>query len=334
MLESYIVQLQVGEPLSVEQSYDCLMTIFEGDCSTAEIVTVLSEMAERGEAVSELVGFARAMREAALKVELPKPIIDLCGTGGTGKDRFNVSTTVAFIAAAMGIPVAKHGNRGSRKANGSFDFLEALGLEIILDVPTIERVFAETGLCFLFARSHHKAVAHVAEARKQFGKRSIFNLVGPLSNPANVTHQIIGTASHEVAEKLASALQQLGHDRAMVIVGGGGLDELSVSAENLILDVSQSGITEWTLDPAPMFPDVGTVTGGDAAENAQLFEEIFRIPQMDHPVMAMALLNAAAVAYCFGRSSSIEDGVASAREVVASGKVWEKFLQYKRLCRG
>ena len=178
LLSSYIKIIESGKDLNKEQGYSCLCKIFSGECSDSEIINLLSLFADKGESVSEIVGFATAMREHMIKVPLTSSSIDLCGTGGIGKDRFNVSTAASFVLAAAGVPVAKHGNYGSKKPNGSFNFLEALCMDFNQEVSVVQKLHQETNLCFLFARNYHPAMRYVAAARKKIARRTIFNILG------------------------------------------------------------------------------------------------------------------------------------------------------------
>ncbi len=331
MLDAYLDTLRQGADLSEEAANQCALSIFTGDCPHSELVEVLRLIHHKGESVSEIVGFARVMREKALRVALSKPAFDLCGTGGVGKPRFNVSTSAAFVLAAAGVPVAKHGNRGSKKANGSFDFLEALGVRFDFGAEKIPAVFDQTDLCFLFARNHHPAVRHAAAARQEVGSRTIFNLLGPLSNPAGVRHQVIGTPTAALAQKLAESLRKLGVEKALVIVGYDGLDELSAAGDSALFEVSADGVTQSVFTPE----SVGITRheqewpGADAAENAQLFTDIFSANDSAHPISETICLNAGASFYCFGKTETINDGFALAQEQIKSGAAWAKYVQYK-----
>ena len=208
---------------------------------------LLAAWAARGETAAEVAALVRLLREKSVRVELPAPAFDLCGTGGSGLTRYNVSTTVAFILAAAGVPVAKHGNVGSQRPNGSFDLLKELGVPFQLPPAALARLHAETGVCFLFARAHHPAVGAVARHRKAAGRRTIFNLAGPLANPAPTAAQLIGVAQPAQGPVLAGALAELGVARALVVQGHPGIDEWSVL-----------GPTRWWRPEAGRIAEVGT----------------------------------------------------------------------------
>lgn len=294
-------------------------SLFTGQHSDQEISDYLAELADRGETVEEIVQLARAMRERMIPVHLGCDAIDVCGTGGSGKDRFNVSTAAAFILASLGVPVAKHGNRGSKKANGSFDFLEALGVPFELSILEIEAQFKRTNRCFLFARQHHPAVGKVAAARKLVGRRTIFNLVGPLCNPASVSYQLIGCIDLRAAELMANAAQQLGTKRTWVVVGGDGLDELAVGTTSTVFDVTPSGIETREIQTTSVDGPVRDFS--NVIVNAALFKEILTGQHLDEPVVAHIVLNVAAALVIVGRVASIDEGQVMALQALKMGAV-------------
>lgn len=235
---------------------------------------LLAALAERGETGVEVAAVVRGLLERAARVDAGGDCLDLCGTGGSGLVRYNVSTTAAFALAGAGVRVAKHGNRGSVKPNGSFDLLDALGVPFALPPPALARLIAETGVGFLFARAMHPAVAAVAPYRKAAGRRTIFNLAGPLANPCRPSRQIIGVSSWRTAEVMADALSRLGAGRALVVLGDPGIDEISVSGRTRWIEVTASARREgsWSHPAGPV--DYATLPGGDAPDNARVFHEL------------------------------------------------------------
>ena len=333
ILAPYQAKCVAKEDMTEEESYRCLTHILRGKCEPDQILDILTALTNKGETVSEIVGFARAMRDHMVKVPLESPCIDLCGTGGSGKDRFNISTGVAFLLSALDIPVAKHGNRGSKAPNGSFDFLEALGIRFDLEVPQIQTIFKEMGLCFLFARTHHPAMRFVAPARKQLGCRTIFNCLGPLCNPAGVSHQLLGVSDSEIAHKLAHALQRLNTTKTMIVQGGDGLDELSLTSPSKAWDVTPDSINERMIDPT--FCETGSdndvkVTG-TAIENASLFLEILTKRQVTHPIARALALNAGAACMVYGAYETIEEGYHRSLRTISDGRALEALNRYKDL---
>ena len=304
--------LLVNHSLSEADAYACLEMIFSGKVRQDEIEYLLNQLSDRGETVDEIVGFSRAMRNRMIKVPLTfSRCLDLCGTGGSGKDRFNVSTATAFIVSAMGYPVAKHGNYGSRRPNGSFDFLDALKVSYDVPVDALVDQFNRTKLCFLLAKNFHPAMRFVAPSRKAVACRTIFNLLGPLCNPASVTHQVIGTTTVVIAEKLAVAVQRLGTTKTLIVVGGDGRDELSLDGENTIFEVTGTEcnceIKRWTWQFSESI-DISEY-GGDATQNARLFLSLIETKNSNHPIITYILANVGLALYCLGEAVSIDEGM-------------------------
>lgn len=326
-----ISKLKAGESLTESQAEECATSIVCGNASESDMELILTALADKGETVDEIVGFVRAMRKDMIRVPVKGEILDVCGTGGTGHVRFNVSTAASFILAAIGIPVAKHGNRGSSSANGSFDFLEALGVRFDLSPFQSAQLLAEQNLCFLFARQYHLGVKHAANVRKKMGRRSIFNLVGPLSNPAGATHQVIGAPSLKLAEKLASAIQKLGCARAFVLVGAGGSDEVTIHDSTLLLIVSPNGIELSEIDPQTVGIDFKEAphVGGTSVENAKAFMAFLEEPSIETPLGALISLNAAVAVWCFGFAKNLEAAYEMVESTILSGELRDKFFNYK-----
>ena len=249
------------------------------------------------------------------------------------KNRFNVSTASAFVCASMGIKVAKHGNRGSKKANGSFDFLEALNIPFGQDISSLERLIREDHLCFIFARNHHPQLAKVAHARKTIGKQTIFNLIGPLCNPGQLNYQVIGTTSEDTAYMLAEAKQRLGTKKTMIVVGANGLDELSTTGPSTLLSVTDNSIDKTIINPTAFGFSIRSeseIEGQSAQENATLFTELLQTNNTEHPISELILLNSGLASYCIGHSESLEEGISNARTALSSGQTTEFFNTYKR----
>ncbi len=325
MLDDIIKKCRSGSDLTASEAQTCLEMIFKQDIDTQTIIALLQTLSQKGESVSEIIGFAKAMRAHGVAINLGSPVMDVCGTGGSGKNRFNVSTAASFILASAGIPIAKHGNKGSTKPNGSFDFLETLGIPIHSDIETIQTQFKKTQLAFLFARFFHPAMSKVAPARKEIPGRTIFNILGPLCNPASITHQLIGTTQPAQAKKIAEALLELGIKKAAVICGYDGLDELSLSGPSRLFEVGPNGISETVFDPKTCCdhtkdPEVS----GLVEDNVTLFREIFKKGQLQHPVAELTCLNAGAAFYVFGATASIAEGKKLAENHLASKLAWQK----------
>jgi anthranilate phosphoribosyltransferase len=240
--------------------------ILDGAAAHDEILDFLARSVERMGDPEALAAGARAMRARMLRVDAPEGAIDVCGTGGDGAHTLNISTAVAFVVAGAGVPVAKHGNRAMSSKSGAADVLEALGVKLTGDAPTLERALREANIAFLFAQNHHPALRHVAQARREFGKRTIFNLLGPLSNPAGVKRQLVGVFASEFVAPVANALELLGAERAFVVHGAGGVDEYSATGANFVAVLTTQGVRTIPADTSGAIDD--GLHGGDAHANA------------------------------------------------------------------
>lgn len=298
-------KLEAGE-LAPDEIDAAFAEIMDGLAHHDEIKRFLTLTIPRMSDPGWIAGGARALRERMLRVTAPEGAIDVCGTGGDGAHTLNISTAVAFVVAGCGVPVAKHGNRAMSSKSGAADVLEALGVKLTGDAPTLERALREAGVAFLFAQNHHPAMRHVALARRELGKRTIFNLLGPLSNPAGVSRQLVGVFSPDFLEPMAGALKALGAERAWVAHGAGGLDELSAQHRDAnsvaILDRGVITRVSATVD-AEVNPDI---RGGSAAENAEelraLLEGGGRRGHRD-----AVIINAAAALVVAGRAANVPD---------------------------
>jgi anthranilate phosphoribosyltransferase len=306
--------------LSAEQTAGVLAEIMAGNASEAEIAAVLIALRTKGETVDELVGLATTMRLLATPVAIDRDdLIDTAGTGG-GRPTFNVSTTAALIAAGAGCAVAKHGNRSATGLSGSADLLEALGVRIDLAPEAVGRCIQEAGFGFMFAPAHHGATRHVVPVRKELAVRTIFNFLGPLTNPAGATRQVIGVSDPAFLDTIAGALARLGASRALVVSSADGLDEMSTSGTTTVVEVDGARTTTYELAPE----DVGLrrgayedVAGGTPEHNAGVTRAIFAGEA--GPARDLAALNAGAAIYVAGRAESREAGVRTAEETLDSG---------------
>ena len=316
-----------GNSLIPSQAEAALEALLDVSTEDASRVAFLGALADKGESAEEIVGFAQAMMKRCVPVSLPHPGLDLCGTGGSGLERFNVSTTVAFVLAALGVPVCKHGNRGSKKGNGSFDLLEALGLPIDLDAKEQVKRFSEHGLCFLFARAHHPTVKAVGPARAELGRRTIFNLVGPLCNPSNTERQVLGVSDPELGPRMIEALKALGRKSAMVVWGEPGIDELSLSGKSRMWELKENKITETSITPEdvslPLIP-WDSLPAGDADHNATIFKEIL-LGEEAEGLRDVVALNTASALMVSGYEPDLKKGVQIALETLQSGKAQNLF---------
>jgi anthranilate phosphoribosyltransferase len=299
MLREVLRKAAAGETLTEGEAERALETIMEGTAPPAATAALLTAMRVRGESVSEIVGFARAMRRFAARVQAPEGVVDTCGTGGDAKGTINVSTAAAFVARGAGVVVAKHGNRAATSRAGSADVLEALGAEIELGPEQVSRCIKEAGVGFMFARTHHPAMKFVAPVRAELPFRTIFNLLGPLTNPAGARRQLVGVFGGEYVRPVAEALRSLGAEKALVVHGTDGMDEITVTDKTLVAEVGDAGIEEYEISPEDFglslhAPD--GLLGGDAHLNARILRDILSGTETG-ATRDVVLLNAGAAIY-------------------------------------
>jgi anthranilate phosphoribosyltransferase len=315
-----LVMAQAGQPLSADDTRRLFDAIFTGRLSEDEIVAYLSATADRKPTVDELVGAVTSMRHHMRVITAPPGAIDLCGTGGDGLGTLNISTAVSFVVAGAGVPVAKHGNRSASSRSGAADVLEALGVNINLAPEAATAVLQETGLVFLFAQTYHPAMKHVGSARKQIGRRTIFNLLGPLASPARVTRQLVGVFSADWLVPYAEALKALGSSRAFIVHGRDGLDEVSISDATQMAVLENGTVTSRELTPEDagfLRRPLADIRGGDAAHNAAALTRL--LDGETGPYRDIVLLNAGTALVVAGAAQDIKGGVAVAAEALDSG---------------
>lgn len=297
--------------------------IMSGQATDAQIGAYLIALRMKGEAVDEIAGSAEAMRAKALTIEAPGPmVVDTCGTGGDARNTFNISTTAAFVVAACGVTVAKHGNRSISSKSGSADVLKALGVNIDADASTVQVCLRKAGIGFLFAPRHHGAMRHALGPRKELGIRTIFNLLGPLTNPAGAPYQVVGVYDRVWTRPLARVLRQLGASRAMVVHGEDGLDEITNTAVTQVAELKEDQVVEsYPLSPEQFgMPraSLDDLRGGDAATNAAITREI--LAGVEGPRRDVILLNAGAALYVCGAASDLQVGVDMAAQAIDNGE--------------
>ncbi len=326
MFREYLQMIITGQQLDEEQMTQMITEVLSGNITDAQIGAMMAALATRGETYAELSGAATAMRRMAHRIQSPGSIVvDTCGTGGDGAKTFNISTTTAFVVAGCGVTVAKHGNRSVSSQCGSADLLEALGVKIDTDPEIVEEAIFETGIGFLFAPVYHSAMRHAARARTEIGLRSIFNMLGPLTNPAGANCQLLGVYAPELTEMFARALLQLGARQAMVVHGHDGLDEISVCATTRISELKEGLIKTYDLSPEQFFgrlAEPGALDGGDAAANAAITRDILAGSTGDK--RNVVVLNAAAALLCAGKATALPEGIQLAEEAIDSGAAIEK----------
>ena len=306
-------------PLSRESAGAAFDDILDGRIAAERTAAFLVALADRGETSIEIAAAARALRARMIPVEAPPGAIDVCGTGGDGHGTLNVSTAVALVVAATGVPVAKHGNRAASGRAGAADTLEALGLDLARAGATAEASLADIGLCFLFAAHHHPALARIAPIRRAIGRRTIFNLIGPLANPAGTARQLIGVARPDYVGLYAEALGQLGSEAALVVAGEEGLDELSCAGESRAVAVGALAFAARVVPEDAGLPrhPLSAIRGGDAAGNAAALRRL--LAGEAGAYRDAVLLNAAAALIVAGRATTLSDGARQAGEAIDSG---------------
>ncbi len=310
-----------GETLTENEAAEAFSLIMSGAATEAQIGALLMGLRVRGETVEEIAGAARALRARAVKVSAPEGAIDTCGTGGDAKGTHNISTCAAFVVAGAGVPVAKHGNRSISSRSGSADVLTALGVNIECGPDAIARSIEQCGLGFMFAPAHHAAMRHVGKVRTELGTRTIFNLLGPLANPAGVKYQVVGVFSEAWVEPIARVLALLGTERAWVVHGEDGLDELTTTGISHVAALDGGKVSTFKVSPKNAgLPEAkpDDLVGGDAAENAAALRAV--LEGKSGPLRDVVLFNAAAALLVAGKAQSLREGVALAAQSIDSGK--------------
>jgi anthranilate phosphoribosyltransferase len=332
---SLINRVEASTALTRGEAEALMEEILSGRMATPEIVRVLMALNRRTLEVQELAGFAQVMRKHATRVfadgeARPANMVDTCGTGGDGSKTFNISTAAAIVAAAAGARVAKHGNRAASSQSGSADVLEALGVRIDLPFERYGKAIREIGIGFLFAQAAHTATRHATPARKQIGVRTVFNLLGPLTNPAGAQAQVLGVFTMDVMDLVAATLAELGTERAFVVHGGGGLDEISLGGPTMVAEVRNGAARRFSLtpeefgvEPAPL----AAVRGGTAAENAELIRRI--LEGEAGPPRDIVVINAASALVAAGVSENFRDAADVARAAIDSGKARKTLAKLK-----
>jgi anthranilate phosphoribosyltransferase len=331
IVKKAIDQVVRGQDLTEGEAVQVMELIMEGQASPAQIAAFLTALRLKGETVEEITGFARVMRRKAIPIRCRRPVVvDTCGTGGDGTHTFNISTTVAFVVAGAGVAVAKHGNRSVSSRCGSADLLEALQVNVDLGPGQVEACLEELGIAFLFAPVLHGAMKHAAGPRREIGIRTVFNILGPLTNPAGAQAQVVGVYNAELAAKLGRVLAQLGTRRSFVVHGNGGLDEISLSGPAVVCEVYDGIVKEYYLDPADYgFPraPVDVLKGGLPEENAVLTLDI--LCGRPGPRRDVVLINAAFALMAAGVANSPGEGIAKAAQSIDEGKALAKLEQLR-----
>ncbi len=329
MLTQLLEKVVRHEDLTEDEAAAAMREVMEGRANATALGALLTGLVMKGERPSEIVGFARTMREHAVKLSAPvNDVFDTCGTGGDRSGTFNISTTAAIVIAACGVAVAKHGNRSVSSQCGSADVFEALGVNVAASPATIERALRETGIAFFFARTFHPAMKHAAQVRTDLGVRTAFNLLGPLTNPAGATRQLVGVPRPELTELLARSLMMLGSKRAWVVHGADGIDEISTTGYTKVSECRAGSVNTFYAHPSDFgIPksDPAALKGGDAAANAAIIRDVLagtRGPRRD-----VVLLNAGVGLFIAGRVETIKEGIEVAASAIDSGAARQRLQQ-------
>lgn len=328
MIRESIDTVVSGQSLSMEDASLVMREIMEGEATPAQLGAFLTALALKGETTQEIAGMAKVMREMALQVKVDGELIDTVGTGGDGKNTFNISTATAFVAAGAGLKVAKHGNRAASGSCGSADVLEALGVQIELSPEAVAQCVNEVGVGFMFAPAFHPAMRYAGPVRREIGIRTVFNILGPLTNPAGAQTQLLGVAFPELGGIMAEVLGFLGSHHAMIVHGHGGLDEISLSGDTSVWEVRGGEVEEWTLhveDTGLPETPIEAIRGGTKEENAATMRRVFQGEQ--GPVRDMVLLNSAGVLMVGHKAESIRKGVEMSAGIIDSGAALAKLDQ-------
>ncbi len=316
-----IAKVATGESLSEDEASEAFDIMMSGRATPSQIGGFLMSLRVRGETVPEIVGAVKVLRSKAVPVKAPAGSIDTCGTGGDAKGTYNISTATAFVVAGAGIPVAKHGNRSISSKSGSSDVLSALGVKLDITPETVSNCIENAGLGFMFAPAHHSAMKHVGPSRVELGTRTIFNLLGPLSNPANTKHQIIGVFDKKWIEPIAQVLKTLGSETVWVVHGSDGMDELTTTGVSYIAELKGGDIRTLEISPEDFNLKKATpsdLSGGEAEHNAQAIREL--LDGQEGPLKDIVLLNAGAAIYVAGKAETVQQGIDIAKSSISDGK--------------
>lgn len=331
MIKKAIIELNEKKDLSYDMAKEVMEQIMRGEASQVQIAAYLTALSMKGETIEEITASAQGMRSHAVRLLNDKDVLEIVGTGGDHSNSFNISTTSAIILAAAGVPVAKHGNRAASSKCGAADVLETLGVNINITPEKSKELLDKIGICFLFAQKYHMAMKHVAPVRKELSVRTIFNILGPLSNPAGASMQLMGVYDESLVEPLGEVLFRLGVKRGMVVYGKDGLDEISMSAPTKVCQIRDGWFKTYTINPEDYgfkLCDKSELVGGNPAENAEITLNILNGEQ--GPKTDAVVLNAAAALYIAKQDISLNEAIEQIKEVIAKKKAVEKLNEFIR----
>jgi len=327
MIREAINILVSGQSLTMEQAVEVMNEIMSGEATPAQFGAFVTALRLKGETVDEIAGMASVMREKAIRVQVSGPLVDTCGTGGDSSNSFNISTTAAFVVAGAGLKVAKHGNRSMSSQCGSADVMEALGVKIELGPEQVGECLEQVGMGFMFAPTFHPAMKYAAAPRREIGIRTVFNILGPLTNPARAQAQVIGVPNEELGEKIALALRRLDCKHALVVHGRNGMDEISITGKSLVWEVRNDleSVADYRVAPEDLgFERVGVdmIKGGTPQENAEILRRVLKGEKGPH--RDVVLMNAAAALVAADVAESLRRGAKLAAKAIDSGQALEK----------
>lgn len=330
MIKEAILKLSKKQDLTFEEAYEVMNEIMDGKTSQIQTSSYLTALAMKGETIDEITGSATGMRKHCVKLLHDMDVLEIVGTGGDGANSFNISTTASMVIAAAGVPVAKHGNRAASSKSGAADVLEALGVKITIPAERSTELLQKINICFLFAQNYHLAMKYVAPVRKELGIRTVFNILGPLTNPAGANMELMGVYEQELVEPLAQVMAKLGVKRGMVVFGQDKLDEISMSAPTSVCEVKDGWFLSYEITPEQFGYtrcSKEDLVGGTPAENAEITKAILNGTDRG-PKRQAVCLNAGAALYIAGKADTIEQGVRLAESVIDSGAALAKLEQF------
>ncbi|MDU7028982.1 anthranilate phosphoribosyltransferase [Robinsoniella peoriensis] len=330
MIKEAINKVMNGNNLTYDESKAVMEEMMDGTATQAQMGGFLTALRMQGETIEEITAFATVMREKGIKLKPEREVIDIVGTGGDEVGTFNISTTASFVVAAGGVPVAKHGNRSVSSKCGAADVLENLGANVSLSVEQNEEILKKTGMCFMFAQVYHSSMKYAAPVRKELGARTVFNILGPLSNPAAATMQLLGVYDRKLAEPLAQVLSNLGVTRGVVVCGNDGLDEITLTGETVVYEIRFGEITSYSIAPEQFGLnrcELSDLVGGDPKENAKITEDILSGKERGAK-RDVILMNAGMSLYLGTDDITLADGIKMAADLIDSGKAYAKMAEF------
>lgn len=336
MIQEAIHKVINRQDLSYDEAVQTMKEIMTGEASQIQMAAFLTALRMKGETITEITACAEGMRSVGTHLQPDKEVLEIVGTGGDEVGTFNISTTSAFVIAAAGIPVAKHGNRSVSSKSGAADLLEKLGVNLMLEVDAAKKVLEDTGMVFLFAQKYHAAMKNVGPVRKEMKERTVFNILGPLTNPANATRQLLGVYDEELVEKMAQVLSNLGVTRGMSVHGSDGLDEITVTGPTSCCEIRDGKLNSFTITPEQFGLkryDLKEIIGGSPEENAQITKDILSGKEKGAK-RDIVLLNAGIAIYLGRDDISMEEAVKLAAEMIDSGKAYEKLEAFVKATQG